>query len=318
MIIIILIETGRKFFHVRYIKWSYRIRGNVARIQINAVANTIVFSTNIVLFRIGLSSIPVNKMAEVILMNKIFVYSAIKINANRPLPYSVLNPETSSDSPSAKSNGVRFVSANVVVNHIINIGKIINSNQDFCLLVIIDQSTLLKISRHEIRIRAILTSYEIVCATLRSLPNKAYLEFDDHPATNVGYTFILDTHRKYKIPNWKYIDWKLWGYNAHIIIAKASLIVGAIKNRILFDIVGLFCSFTKSLIASANGWATPIILGLFGPFRKWKYPKNFRSIKVKNAIATTAIKYLSKIEMIGVNNTIKRNVIPSTGFKSVA
>lgn len=45
-----------------------------------------------------------------------FMYSAIKIRANAPLLYSVLNPETNSDSPSAKSKGVRFVSARVVVN----------------------------------------------------------------------------------------------------------------------------------------------------------------------------------------------------------
>lgn len=44
-------------------------------------------------------------------INKILVYSANIINANPPLLYSVLYPETSSDSPSAKSNGVRFVSA---------------------------------------------------------------------------------------------------------------------------------------------------------------------------------------------------------------
>lgn len=49
-----------------------------------------------------------------------FMYSAIKIRANDPLLYSVLNPETSSDSPSAKSKGVRLVSANVVVNQHIN------------------------------------------------------------------------------------------------------------------------------------------------------------------------------------------------------
>jgi hypothetical protein len=48
------------------------------------------------------------------------MYSAIKIRANDPLLYSVLNPETSSDSPSAKSKGVRLVSANVVVNQHIN------------------------------------------------------------------------------------------------------------------------------------------------------------------------------------------------------
>ena len=35
--------------------------------------------------------------------------------------------------------------------------------------------------RIEIRIRAMLTSYEIVCATLRNEPRRAYLEFEDHP-----------------------------------------------------------------------------------------------------------------------------------------
>lgn len=44
------------------------------------------------------------------------VYSAIKISAKGPLLYSVLKPETNSDSPSAKSKGVRLVSARIVVN----------------------------------------------------------------------------------------------------------------------------------------------------------------------------------------------------------
>ena len=43
--------------------------------------------------------------------NIIFPYSDRKIIANPPLLYSVLNPETNSDSPSAKSKGARFVSA---------------------------------------------------------------------------------------------------------------------------------------------------------------------------------------------------------------
>jgi len=45
------------------------------------------------------------------LIKIILAYSAIKIIANPTLPYSILNPETSSDSPSAKSKGVRLVSA---------------------------------------------------------------------------------------------------------------------------------------------------------------------------------------------------------------
>merc|ERR1712134_65050 len=52
----------------------------------------------------------------------IFKYSAIKIKAKLGPLYSVLNPLTSSDSPSAKSKGVRFVSAKVVVNQTRNKG----------------------------------------------------------------------------------------------------------------------------------------------------------------------------------------------------
>jgi len=61
----------------------------------------------------------------------ILAYSAIKIKANPKLPYSMLNPETSSDSPSAKSNGVRLVSARHEINHIPTIGvKIIHLIQN--------------------------------------------------------------------------------------------------------------------------------------------------------------------------------------------
>ena len=52
----------------------------------------------------------------------ILAYSAIKIRANITLPYSMLNPETNSDSPSAKSNGVRLVSAIQEINQIPTIG----------------------------------------------------------------------------------------------------------------------------------------------------------------------------------------------------
>ena len=59
-------------------------------------------------------------------MKIILAYSAIKINANITLPYSILNPETNSDSPSAKSKGVRLVSAIQEINQIPTIGKNIN------------------------------------------------------------------------------------------------------------------------------------------------------------------------------------------------
>ena len=53
----------------------------------------------------------------------ILAYSAIKINAKPPLLYSVLNPDTSSDSPSLKSKGVRLVSASLDTNQTHDNGK---------------------------------------------------------------------------------------------------------------------------------------------------------------------------------------------------
>lgn len=51
---------------------------------------------NIVVIKLSINSIP---------------YSLIKIRANNPPPYSILNPDTISDSPSAVSKGVRLDSA---------------------------------------------------------------------------------------------------------------------------------------------------------------------------------------------------------------
>lgn len=56
-------------------------------------------------------------------IKKILAYSAIKIKANPRLPYSMLNPDTNSDSPSAKSKGVRLVSAKQEINQIPTIGN---------------------------------------------------------------------------------------------------------------------------------------------------------------------------------------------------
>jgi hypothetical protein len=53
-----------------------------------------------------------------ILIAIILVYSAIKIIAKGPALYSILKPETSSDSPSTRSYGVRFVSARIVATQI--------------------------------------------------------------------------------------------------------------------------------------------------------------------------------------------------------
>ena len=58
-----------------------------------------------------------NQIADAMHINKILAYSAKKIIANKAPVNSILKPDTISDSPSAKSNGARFVSATVLVNH---------------------------------------------------------------------------------------------------------------------------------------------------------------------------------------------------------
>lgn len=61
------------------------------------------------------------KMIVVIILKiNILAYSAKKIKANHPPIYSTLKPDTSSDSPSAKSKGLRFTSAKHEINHIEN------------------------------------------------------------------------------------------------------------------------------------------------------------------------------------------------------
>jgi len=92
-------------------------------------------------------------------MNKILPYSAIKINANPTLPYSTLNPETSSDSPSAKSKGVRLVSAKQEINQIPARG--INLNNFQASKLELETSVILRDSpreRKNIKIIANLTS----------------------------------------------------------------------------------------------------------------------------------------------------------------
>lgn len=70
----------------------------------------------------------------------ILAYSARKNRANGPAAYSTLNPETSSDSPSVRSNGARLVSARVEINHIIargHAGKI--SHKCSCVIISVDR-----------------------------------------------------------------------------------------------------------------------------------------------------------------------------------
>jgi len=129
---------------------------------------------------------PKNNTALNKLITRILAYSAKKISAKPAEPYSILNPETNSDSPSAKSNGARLVSATQVTNHIREIGRIRKESQIFsCISFNSKKLNVVNTNNGNNKIKAILISYEIVWAIARNLPNRAYLEFEAHPANSV-------------------------------------------------------------------------------------------------------------------------------------
>lgn len=87
------------------------------------------------------------------------VYSAIKNKANGPAAYSTLKPDTSSDSPSVKSNGARLVSARVEIYHIIARGHAGKINQICsCVVIRVCREKEPFISKTDSRIIAIVTS----------------------------------------------------------------------------------------------------------------------------------------------------------------
>lgn len=103
-----------------------------------------------------------------------FVYSAMKNRANGPAAYSMLNPDTNSDSPSMRSKGARFVSASVEVNHIMARGHDgRRSHRCSCVVMSVLRLNEPLISRTDRRIIVRVTSYEIVWATARRAPIKA-------------------------------------------------------------------------------------------------------------------------------------------------
>ena len=124
-----MIDSGRNDFHVKFMSRSYRIRGKAPRTQINRKAIIDVFIARIGPCKIKRFSDDKNKTVVKSLINKMFAYSAIKMRANPPALYSTLNPETNSDSPSAKSNGVRFVSARHEINQAVIRGRDVMTGQ---------------------------------------------------------------------------------------------------------------------------------------------------------------------------------------------
>ena len=116
---------GKKENQFKFISISYRYRGNVHRTHTQTNTKVQEVNKQLNLRALGEMNIQLNKVD----MKKMLAYSAIKIIANPTEPYSILKPDTNSDSPSAKSKGVRFVSATQLISQITTKGvKIRNLN----------------------------------------------------------------------------------------------------------------------------------------------------------------------------------------------
>jgi len=205
-----------------------------------------------------------NKDLVKIHMNKILDISAKNSKPKLPELYSILNPDTNSLSPSAKSNGARLVSEIIVTNHINSKGKLSTTRGNLSDLLI---KYLLPRSIRVIRKKIREISYEIVWALARREPKNAYLLLELHPAKKMGNTLSPETTRKiitlYLITI--YLNWSC------MITQKTKAkpkVIGAIRRKkFLFLLIGTTTSFLNSFTASAKGCRIPKKPTLLGPFR---------------------------------------------------
>lgn len=84
----------------------------------------------------------------------------------------------------------------------------------------------------------------------------------------------------------------------HINKEKNTITKGHIKNKTTLIKLKFNSIFLNNLNKSLKGWKYPLKRFLFGPNRKWIYPKILRSNKVKNAT-------LKRIKIIIIKEGIK-------------
>lgn len=107
------------------------------------------------------------------------------------------------------------------------------------------------------RIKPRLTSYEIVWATARRAPMRAYFELEAQPEPKIEYTARLDTARIKRTPRFRSVIGKGIGMGAQSVRAKVRAIIGANRKRMGEDVEGRIGSFKKSFRPSAMGWRSP-------------------------------------------------------------
>lgn len=205
-----------------------------------------------------------NSLLVRIHISRIFDISARNSSPKPPELYSILNPDTSSLSPSAKSKGARFVSDTIVINHISRSGILSNpiGNLSDTLMEYPFPSSII-VNRKKIRE----ISYEIVWALARKEPRKLYLLLELHPAKKIGNTLNPEMTRKTIT---LYLILTYLNSNCKIIqklSANPNVRGAIIRKKILFLLKGTNISLVNNFTASAKGCNTPRNPTLLGPFR---------------------------------------------------
>src|SRR5580765_3487868 len=149
-----------------------------------------------------------------------FANSPRKKSPNFMLEYSVWKPATSSASASGRSKGARLVSANAVIMKVMNATGCANTNQrgigsgprcqkPCCAATMSTIESEPASSSTPIVESPIASSYEIICAAERRPPSRAYLLFEDQPASVIEYTPRLDIARNSSSPTLMSVPRKL-------------------------------------------------------------------------------------------------------------
>lgn len=103
------------------------------------------------------------------------------------------------------------------------------------------------------RMIARVTSYEIVWATARSAPIRAYFEFEAHPDHRMEYTAKLDIVSMKSNPRLRSAKGNGMGSGVQMEIARSRASMGVMINNTGEDVDGRIGSFTNNFTPSANG-----------------------------------------------------------------
>lgn len=104
---------------------------------------------------------------------------------------------------------------------------------------------------------ASVTSYEIVWATARRAPIRAYFELEAQPDQRIAYTARLDMASMNSTPRFMLIRGCGMGSGVHIVRASDRARIGAIMNMVTDDVSGRVGSLVNSFTASAIGCSRP-------------------------------------------------------------